>query len=232
MRSAEGGGKSIRRQRFAHDLQRPIIGDGGNYSTLMYSVLFVGAQKIMSIYPLFVPPKELYEIPKEGWKLTQAKQFFSWLMSERSSRVHVLLRHLKIDEMDFSVPRDMLENAVTKSIELFKSNVFSSQNELTNYGYALAADLGLLLVACLEKEFNFIQWEIRKKPKTDINYLTPCYYIPNEYSTDPVFVSTSCAYSVINNSKGIEKWMNWYDDVRAKAINFQKQRGRSTLAFE
>lgn len=175
----------------------------------------------MSIYPLFIPPKELYEIPKERWKLAQAKQYFSWLMIEKSSRIDGLLRYLKIDDRNFSAPRDLLENAVIKSIELFKSNAFSKQNELTNYGYALAADLGLFLVACLEKEFSFIQWEIRTKPKSDINYLMPCYHLPNEYSRDPISVSTSYAYAVIRDEEGAEGWLRWYDDVRAKAINFR-----------
>ena len=133
-------------------------------------------------------------------------------MSVRHSRVRLLLVYLDILKKE--IDRSTISSVAEKATTLLLSPSFSDGRDLTNHGYALAADIGLLVVEALENKFESIRWAIQLRPKSDISYLMPCYtYLGSKVLRNPIFISTSSACAVIRQERGMEQWLAWHDQV-------------------
>ncbi len=120
---------------------------------------------IMNEYPLFIPPDELIDISRETWNKKQADKYFSWLMESKSGRVNFLLKYLTLDGSTCD-QRKLIVGAAQKFQEVFGTGAFNRSGELTNMGYALSADMGLLIAQSLIKSEASVNWTILRKPKS------------------------------------------------------------------
>lgn len=130
----------------------------------------------MKDYPLFIPPGELSEkIPKQ-WNSKEAEQYFNWLLSIIEERTNNLLDYFEEkNNGDFST---ILGNMGIKEVKELSKKEFAVITEtgpkLINRGYALAADMGLLVARfLLESCEGKVSWSIVKKPKNDMSCQLP-----------------------------------------------------------
>ena len=115
-------------------------------------------------YPMYSPPIELAtKLPKE-WSKTEAETYYEWFLQNVDVRVNNFLIFLGLD--DKLAPVELLRCADTKLEEMLVnderfSTAVPNGRKLTNEGYALAADWGLLLATLLLTEGKGkISWTI------------------------------------------------------------------------
>ena len=130
----------------------------------------------MTDYPLFVPPSPVASKPRRNWTSEDAEFYFKWLMGNLPRRTNQV--------MQWFGEEDQVNRAavLTKIGEKFSaalptpqfSKAVENSSKLTNQGYAIAADLGLLVARFLCEECGpSARWEILRKPKNDMSYNLP-----------------------------------------------------------
>jgi hypothetical protein len=163
----------------------------------------------MKDYPLFVPPEHLVKKHPKEWSSEEAKEYKEWLLEVLDERVKYLIDTLG------NFPSDALEDYLImigeQVVELLLSNDFSEAGQngrkLNNRGYALAADMGLLVAKfLLEKHKNNVYWEIIKKPKTELSYNLPVLKGFRFNYLDPISGSTAEASAILRGQRGADAW--------------------------
>jgi len=96
---------------------------------------------------------------------------------------------------------------------------------LTNIGYSLAADIGLLTArqvcsAVGEK----VRWEIVKRPRSDVSYNLPVLKGFGRDSYDPVGVSVADAVAVLSGRRSPDVWVKVFDSCVADALKSTRPR--------
>jgi hypothetical protein len=126
-------------------------------------------------YPLFVPPPPLFEKSHFDWTPTEARAYFEWFLAQVEPRSRALLA--LIGEEDDGDPAVFLPHVGSKLAVLVRREPFSAATEkgleLTNAGYALAADAGLLFARALVRHYPNVRWDIVRKPKRDMAFRLP-----------------------------------------------------------
>jgi len=140
-------------------------------------------------YPIFSPPVDLaIKLPK-NWSKLEAEAYFNWFLNIFDKRVNNLLSFLCLgDDQEDSI---LLSKAQEKCEKLLTMEQFTFAShagcKLTNQGYALAADLGLLVARLLiKRSHGKVGWNILKKPKTDQSYNLPVLTGFNVTHFDPI----------------------------------------------
>lgn len=170
-------------------------------------------------YPLFIPPGILGTKNKREWTAKEAKAYFQWLMESAPSRIQKLLEYF--DEPSDHDHERLLLNLGRKAAEVVHLEEFSVQTatgrELTNRGYALAADIGLLIgKMLLDRSNNKLSWIIVKKPKSHISFNFPVitgFRVTGVcvVNLDPILASTSQLSGLLDGSRGVDVWLGIYD---------------------
>lgn len=164
-------------------------------------------------YPLFLPPQHLAEKKVQDWSEEEAEEYFQWFMTNIDQRIENLCSFF-----GKSLQENPEKNLITfgkKSANILPESPFSEQKNnkrrLTDQGYALAADMGILLAQEVTGKYKKIHWKITKKPKSDFTFNLPTLYgFRNGLRFDPVRVSVHQAHSVLNGSKSYEAWLEIY----------------------
>jgi hypothetical protein len=99
---------------------------------------------------------------------------------------------------------------------------FSTQGAapaLTNEGYSLAADAGLLLADLLQSATD-VTWQIVRRPKSDASYNLPVLAgFSNGLTLDPIGGSIGAARGLIKQICDAGEWSRIYDFWRDKAFS-------------
>jgi hypothetical protein len=160
-------------------------------------------------YPLFIPPEPLSTTPREDWTRGEADRYRYWLLSQIEPRTNQLVKLSGVSEQQ-SIEEFLLSIGKWAEAELLKSQ-FSFVEEdkvtLSNAGYALAADLGLLVANMLTKRYPYLEWQTVTKPKNDISYNMPVLvgFITGLY-LNPVGGSIGEAFGILNTDRDYKAW--------------------------
>ena len=161
-------------------------------------------------YPTFVPPGELSITDRTVWTRSQADEYFDWLMRVKDDRVHRMLERLDATIVDADAELS-LGTLGRKIASTLRTAEFCANSKLTNQGYALAADAGLLVAEFLVQDFAEVHWEIRRKPKRDISYNLPVLMgFQSGLSFDPVGGSVAEAQAWIAGRRDADRWVAIY----------------------
>ncbi len=168
----------------------------------------------MEGYPLFIPPEDLVnKLPKQ-WNAKEAKEYKSWLLYIIDERIDYLLTRLGFDKNQ-NIENQLLALGYKVS-DLLNSSQFTEKGlkgrSLSSQGYALAADMGLLVAQLLiEKNNGKIYWEILKKPKSEISYNLPVLKGFSVTYLDPVGGSTAEASAILRGQREGDSWKKIYE---------------------
>ncbi len=177
-------------------------------------------------YPLFAPPTDLAEKPRATWSPSDARRYFDWLMSVKDERAERIGRTLGLDPGGQA--EDVLLAAGQRLAELLPGEGVSTNGQtvrtelrghdvetdtgplLTALGYALAADLGLLMARFLERACPDLEWAIVDRPKSDIDYRLPALQPFGPVHTDPIRISVNLALGVLGGQRPPSAWRDTY----------------------
>jgi hypothetical protein len=137
---------------------------------------------------LFVPPQVLAGRTPKAWKPKEAQLYFDWLIATMDERVANLLAFFG-EQMGDSA-EELLERLGHKAVEIIIDPEYSEERidtwkaftergmvvkrkTLTNRGYALGADFGLLIARLLISRHSTLEWTMTRKPKSDADYHQP-----------------------------------------------------------
>jgi hypothetical protein len=184
-------------------------------------------------YPLFEPPKDLVERGIRNWSTGDADRYREWLLSVTPVRVRTVRESLRLSRS--RDPESVLEQAGTGMAELLARPDFFRMSppgtaelrgrtiaipaapELTPLGYAVAADLGLLMATYLCEGYP-LHWETVRKPKSDVSYNMPVLTgFESGIYVDPVRLSTTLAAGVLTGHRDQRSWADSYRWWAAKA---------------
>ena len=173
----------------------------------------------MTDYPLFTPPDHLAKKGRQNWSTAEAAEYKQWLLNSLDHRVEELTRRL--DETLVVSPSEHLQRVGEKAVKFFLSPPFSEEKPtgraLTNQGYALAADIGLLVAKyLLIANPRLISWETIKKPK-ELAYNLPVLQGFSSNYLDPVGGSVAESMAVLRGKRGPDAWRRIYDFWVSKA---------------
>ncbi|MCG6117856.1 MAG: hypothetical protein MEQ07_06645 [Aquimonas sp.] len=172
-------------------------------------------------YPMFIPPSGLWQRDRTTWGKQEADRYFAWLMSCKDQRVRSMLGFLGMSEAGACDSCGHLLAVGRAALSQFRNQKFATTDGgvgyLTNTGYALAADLGLLLADHLiRKGGDRIKWKIRRGGKTHISYNMPVLigFGPGEPSTvDPILASIGLAGSVVSGRRDERAWVEAFESL-------------------
>ena len=165
-------------------------------------------------YPLFVPPEHLAEKGRRNWSAKEAKEYKAWLLGELDGRADALI--VALCEPERPNPVEHLEALGQKAATLLAKVRFSEVSprgpQLTNAGYALAADMGLLVARYLLRDApEKLRWEVLRKPKSELSYNLPVLegFSSTNY-LEPVGGSIAEAYGVLRGARAADTWKRIY----------------------
>jgi len=157
-----------------------------------------------SEYPLLVPPVELATKDRRDWSLKEATAFLTWLRGEIPGRVAFFLRFIGCDGMvptrAHLVEIDLAFRHVLTAPLFVRSD--ASPPRLSDAGYAVAADWGLLLATLVLSEAGVnASWEVLRKPKRDASYNLPVLVAPASMPIDPIAVGVAEVAALIRGQE-------------------------------
>ena len=165
-------------------------------------------------YLPFVPPDHLANKERANWNQKEAKEYRDWLLSVQQARVEELLRRL--DAPRAGKPAAHLDMLGSKVADLLGKSPFSEDSsggrKLTKLGYALAADMGLLIAQyLLSVRPEKLKWEIVRKPKSELSYNLPVIAGFSNNYLDPIGGSIAEASAILRGQRGPDAWRKIYE---------------------
>ncbi len=176
----------------------------------------------MEEYHIFAPPEELAQKDILIWTPDEAHSYKNWLegvLEERTDRMIGLL-----DVHPKKKPEPHLSAIGKKAELLFLSNpnftqIQDTEKVLSSRGYALAADMGLLVARYLLK-VEGVKWTIDTRSKTYAFFNIPVLQCgPGKLGHfDPIGCSIGDVYGILKNLETSECWKNVYLECRKDAL--------------
>lgn len=167
------------------------------------------------LYPRFLPPDKVAAKSHRDWSKKEAQIYFDWLMESSGERVCGLLRFVGKDgqaQRNRQLLRDVGERIVALLTLDEYSRTRDGSRTLTDAGYALAADMGLLTAEVLQAVAGAsVQWAILRKPKSDISYNLPVLTGFGKLILDPVGGSVAEATGVLAGLRESDAWVRIVD---------------------
>lgn len=172
----------------------------------------------MKDYPLFIPPAGIREKAPDAWSKDEAKQYFKWLISVIDNRTSFLAEYFGEDLS--TAPEVLLKRLGEKVVEALRSKPFVEYKpiaELTNAGFALAADMGLLIARLLLSNPEVKAKWFLVTARRHIDYNLPVIKGDSHLTFNPIRVSTCGVVRGLKN--GIEAdpqyWLKSYLDWKS-----------------
>jgi hypothetical protein len=163
----------------------------------------------MKEYPFFIPPGELASRPPREWSAAEASEYLAWLHGMIEIRIAGLLQYFGFQAGEASTT---LLRVGTLAADAFRKPQFSLDGKLTDQGYALAADLGLLLAKFLLVAASSIRWEVVRRPKRDANLNQPVLVgFKTGVPLNPIRGSIAEAAGVISGLRKADAWQRAYE---------------------
>ncbi|GAB4562904.1 MAG: hypothetical protein Tsb0020_11630 [Haliangiales bacterium] len=174
-------------------------------------------------YQLFAPPEEIASKPHRDWSKKEAQRYFAWLTECLEQRVAGLFDFLGIAQAKPMGARELLADVGTRAAKALADPAYSKMGKdgepvLTNLGYSLAADIGLLTAKLiLDVVGDQVKWDILRKPKSDVSYNLPVLTGIGWDTYDPVGVSVADAAAVLAGRRTSDAWVKVFDSCVADA---------------
>ena len=167
----------------------------------------------MNTYPSFVPPGGIGTRQPDDWSSAEAKQYFGWMLGCIDERTSSLIEYF--GEHLSAGPEVLLMRLGDKVSQALQSPPFAepeADTPLSNTGFALAADMGLLVARLLLADRNVGASWVLIKAKGSIHYNQPVLRGSNKGAFNPVFGSvTDVAYSLKNKLRiDADRWLKSY----------------------
>lgn len=172
-------------------------------------------------YPIFSPPETLASKSHRDWTKKEAQSYCDWLMNCLDERVAGLLKTLDIQHTEGVDARSLIAEAGQRAVQTLKTPVCSESSAdgtpaLTNIGYSLAADVGLLVAKQVCRTVgDKVRWEIVRKPRSDVSYNLPVLAGFGWDTYDPVGVSVADAAAVLTGQCSSDAWVKVFDSCIA-----------------
>lgn len=163
-------------------------------------------------YPLFVPPAGVALVDHAVWSRGQAAEYFDWFQLIAESRVDQMAAYFGLT-VGARVRSDIVAVSEVASIA-FARTPFSEMEakHLTNQGYALGADLGLLISQVLVRAHPRLTWQCGSGPADYVSKNLPVLTgFLHGVRFDPTLVGTAQAHGVFSGRRGPSAWADAYD---------------------
>lgn len=173
-------------------------------------------------YPLFTPPGHLAEKGVKNWNKREAKEYAEWFHLNRNERVNGLLSFFGFETLgDHASDLHRLGELIYHKLR--EDSAYAEEKEngrlvLSDPGYALAADFGLLFAQLIESRFSNLSWSIGGKPKSYHAYNLPIlqgFSGSNEW--DFLFKSVQSFGYSLNVIKQPYDWEKFYYEIAQQA---------------
>ena len=180
----------------------------------------------MSLYPFFSPPEHLAEKDSNLWSSKETTEYKEWMLGVMDERILYLLEYLNVSQHINAI------ESLTLIGEKFSKLVFSEEfsvpkpdgRGLSNRGYAMAADIGLLIARELLREHgDALRWKIVRAAKLDLSYKMPALYsfsTPMKYF-EPIGASIPEAHALLNGPGDSKGWATLFDYMNNNVV-YQK----------
>lgn len=175
----------------------------------------------MSRYPSFTVPSEHAAKPVADWSAGEAARYLTWLTTAIDKRVTGLLAFLGVSEDE---DRSLLQQVGDRASWVLRKPEFSKLGEprgLTESGYALAADLGLLVAQRLCRRLPHLRWEVVRRPRRDASYNQPVLKGFGAMHFDPVRGSVAEALRVARGEAEGNAWLRIFDHWEARGLSMR-----------
>jgi hypothetical protein len=165
-------------------------------------------------YPLFVPPLNLaLKLPRD-WTEAEARHYFMWLTAGMDDRIAVSLRIL--GEESTTDSSALLKSVGRKAMWVLRKREFTFDQvdkapRLTDCGYALAADLGLLVASSLIGANERIHWTILRRPKSEFSHNQPVLSGFGRQFLNPISGSITETLKSLRSGDGEGGWFRIFD---------------------
>lgn len=166
-------------------------------------------------YPLFVPPNEIATKAPREWNANEARVYFDWLTGAVHERVNDLLAYFRVCQS--AAAHEVLSHAGERVCEALQTPVFAESTSagprLTNAGYAMAADIGLLVARFLLAGYpERVSWRIVTRPRSDASYNLPALYgFCGNIFLEPVGGSIAEASAVLRGQRDSDAWRRSFE---------------------
>lgn len=170
------------------------------------------------IYPLFLPPVDLSQKPAKEWTRQEAEAYYTWMLGCLDRRVADFLQYL--NESPDQTCEPLLRRVGNKLESIMHNRNFyvetAEGKRLSNAGYAIAADAGLLVAKCLVANGNGkVFWKVLQKPKGAQSYNLPVLTgFESGIDFDPIAASIAQATGVLRGAVKKERWLMLYERNR------------------
>ena len=162
----------------------------------------------MNNYPPFIPPPDIGEAQPDTWSKDQAKTYFDWLIHIIPGRVTSLLEYF--GESADTAPEILLYQLGKKVGDAAKSGEFVQAGKLTKSGFAVAADLGLLVAQLLLADSGVCAKWVLVTQKRSVHYNHPVIQGNSNLQLNPITGSmTEFAYAT-RNQWDSAIWLNTF----------------------
>lgn len=168
----------------------------------------------MTEYPVFVPPAHLASRTPREWSGKEASEYAKWLLTEMPGRVERLLAFLDLEPEQ--TPEVLLDCAGKAAAEHLRLPAFSAitngRIELSDRGYALAADMGLLVAQLIVRESGGVaRWEVLKRRGSAAAFHLPVLVTASPTFLEPVGASIGQAHGVLRGERAPSIWRQMYE---------------------
>jgi hypothetical protein len=130
-----------------------------------------------------------------------------------------LLKYFRLARNVFP-PRELLLELGRQVASILVQDEFShttgeGPRRLTNAGYALAADMGLLTAELLQDKCagGSLEWKVMRRPKSDASFNFPVLVGRGKLTLDPIRVSCSEAAGILEGERRGDAWAKILDYV-------------------
>jgi hypothetical protein len=172
-------------------------------------------------YPRFSPPCELSKSSPATWSVAEGRRYLIWLTSALDNRVANLLAYL--GDSGKGDPGELLDRVGHKAVWVLRKPEFSRRTEdsiqLTEPGYSLAADLGLLVAKLLIESNPAICWKVLRRPRSEVSFNQPVLVGFGKIHLDPVRGSVAEALRALREDAGGSAWARTFEYWRGLSEN-------------
>lgn len=132
--------------------------------------------RIIFVYENFSPPHNFATSDPKRWSGSEATEYCSWLTSAMDQRISNLLAYINEDDSRDST--ELVEKS-GKRVESILQTDYSFRecmegDRLSSLGYAISADMGLLVAKCLMADSEgIVKWDVLRKPRSAQSYNLP-----------------------------------------------------------
>jgi hypothetical protein len=180
-------------------------------------------------YPLLTPPIDLSR--RASWTKRETRTYFDWFLTELAVGAARVREFLGVDR--HSDAEQQLQEAGERLAGLLPDPAFSEPSRqeqatlrghqiafesgplLTEMGASLAIDVGCLMAELLQREMPWLQWEIIRRPPSDVSFNLPVLSGFKAGRFDPMLIGMNLGHRVLAGKGRPTEWRDTYRWWRA-----------------